>query len=82
MMALAGSWISFKLLAWQALPAMLGLPTDISLPAKMVVLGFISSLALFPLGPFSAWRSRCHERGDRYASDLTGKPEDLAWPVS
>jgi len=78
-MALAGSWISFKLLAWEGLPGILGLPADISLPAKMVVLGFISSLALFPLGPFSAWRSRCHEReADRYASDLTGKPEDLA----
>ncbi len=79
LMALAGSWLSFKLLLWPGLPGMLGLPADISLPAKMVVLGFIASLALFPLGPYSAWRSRCHEReADRYATDLTGKPEDLA----
>ena len=79
LMALAGSWLSFKLLLWPGLPGMLGLPADISLPAKMVVLGFVASLALFPLGPFSAWRSRCHEReADRYATDLTGKPEDLA----
>jgi len=79
LMALAGSWLSFKLLLWPGLPGMLGLPSDLSLPAKMVVLGFIASLALFPLGPFSAWRSRCHEReADRYATDLTGKPEDLA----
>ena len=78
-MALAGSWLAFKLLAWPGLPGLLGLPGDISLPAKMVVLGFVASLALFPLGPFSAWRSRCHEReADRFASDLTGKPEDLA----
>ena len=78
-MALAGSWLSFKLLLWPGLPGILSLPADISLPAKMVVLGFIGSLVLFPLGPFSAWRSRCHEReADRYASDLTGKPEDLA----
>jgi STE24 endopeptidase len=78
-MALAGSWISFKLLAWPGLPRLLELPTDISLPAKMVVLGFVASLALFPLGPFSAWRSRCHEReADHYASDLTGHPQDLA----
>ena len=78
-MALAGSWLGFKLLLWPGLPGLLGLPADLSLPAKMVVLGFIASLALFPLGPFSAWRSRCHEReADRYATDLTGKPEDLA----
>jgi STE24 endopeptidase len=78
-LALAGSWLGFKLLAWQGLPGLLGLPGDISLPAKMVVLGFIASLALFPLAPFSAWRSRCHEReADRFASDLTGKPEHLA----
>ena len=79
LMALAGSWLGFKLLAWPGLPGMLGLSADISLPAKMVVLGFVASLALFPLGPFSAWRSRCHEwEADRYATDLTGKPEDLA----
>ncbi|MDD5286059.1 MAG: M48 family metallopeptidase [Desulfuromonadaceae bacterium] len=78
-MALAGSWIGFKLLSWQGVPGLLGLPGDISLPARMVVLGFVASLVLFPLGPFSAWRSRCHEReADRFASDLTGKPEDLA----
>jgi STE24 endopeptidase len=78
-MALAGSWISFKLLAWPGLAGLLGLPADISLPTRMVVLGFVSSLVLFPLGPFSAWRSRCHEReADRFASDLTGKPEKLA----
>lgn len=79
LMALGGSWVSFKLLYWPGLPGLLGLPADISLPAKMVLLGFVASLALFPLGPFSAWRSRCHEReADRFAADLTGKPEDLA----
>jgi STE24 endopeptidase len=78
-MALVGSWLSFTLLAWPGLPWLLGLPAESSLPAKMVVLGFVASLALFPLGPFSAWRSRCHEReADRFAADLTGKPEDLA----
>jgi len=29
--------------------------------------------------PFSAWRSRCHEReADQFASELTGRPQDLA----
>ena len=79
LMALAGSWLSFQLLSWPGLPGLLGLPPDISLPAKMVVLGFVASLVLFPLGPFSAWRSRCHEReADLFASELTGKPENLA----
>ena len=73
LMALAGAWISFKLLNWGGLPGVLDLPADLSLPARMVILGFIASLALFPLGPLSAWRSRCHEReADRFAADLTG----------
>jgi STE24 endopeptidase len=78
-LALAGSWIGFRLLVWPGLPGVLGLPGGISLPARMVVLGFLASLVLFPLTPFSAWRSRCHEReADRYAADLTGRPQDLA----
>jgi STE24 endopeptidase len=78
-LAFGGAWLSFKLLAWPGLPGLLGLPPDISLPARMVVLSFVASLTLFPLGPFSAWRSRCHEReADRFAADLTGKPQDLA----
>jgi STE24 endopeptidase len=78
-LALAGSWVAFRMLGWAGLPDMLGLPADISLPSKMVVLGFVASLALFPLTPFSAWRSRCHEReADLFAADLTGRPQDLA----
>ena len=78
-LALAGSWISFRALNWPGLPDLLGLPGDISLPAKMVVLGFVASLVLFPLTPFSAWRSRCQEReSDRFAVGLTGRPQDLA----
>jgi len=79
LLALAGAWISFNLLNWPGLPGLLDLPAGISLPARMVVLGFIASLALFPLTPFSAWRSRCQEReADRYAAELTGRPQDLA----
>lgn len=77
--ALAGSWVTFRLLQWEGLPGLLGLPTEISLPAKMVILGFVGSLALFPLTPFTAWRSRCHEyEADRFATELTGKPQDMA----
>jgi len=78
-LALAGSWVAFRMLDWPGLPGLLGLPGDISLSSKMVVLGFVASLALFPLTPLSAWRSRCQEReADLYAAELTGRPQDLA----
>jgi STE24 endopeptidase len=79
LMALVGTWLSFRLLYWPGLPGLVGLPADTSLPARMVVLGFIGSLVLFPLTPLSAWLSRRHEReADHFATDLTGRPEDLA----
>jgi STE24 endopeptidase len=78
-LALVGAWLAFKVLHWPGLPDLLELPSDISLPARMVVLTFIASLVLFPLSPLSAWRSRCQEReADRFAADLTGRPQDLA----
>lgn len=79
LMALAGSWLFFQLLNWPGLPGLIGLPPTISLPARMVVLGFLASLALFPFTPLGAWYSRRHEReADRFAAELTGRPQDLA----
>ncbi|QEM66826.1 M48 family metallopeptidase [Geobacter sp. FeAm09] len=79
LLALGGAWISFRLLTWPPLPGLLGFDGDLSLPSRMVIVGFIGSLALFPVTPLSAWRSRCHEReADRFATDLTGRPQDLA----
>jgi len=78
-LAFGGSWLAYQLLNWPGLPGLLGYSEPLSLSAKMVVLGFVISLAQFPLTPFLSWRSRCHEReADRFAADLTGKPEDLA----
>ena len=78
-MSLAGTWLSFRLLNGEGLPGLLGLPADISLAGRMAILGFVGSLVLFPLTPFSAWLSRRHEReADRFAADLTGRPQDLA----
>jgi len=77
--ALAGTWLSFRLLNWPGLPGVLGLPADSSLAARMVILAFVGSLVMFPLTPLSAWLSRRHEReADRFAHDLTGRPQDLA----
>jgi len=79
LVALVAAWLGYHVLNWPGLPGLLGLNADLSLPAKMLLLGFLSSLVLFPVTPFSAWRSRCHEReADQFASELTGRPQDLA----
>lgn len=76
--ALAGSWIAFKALAWEGLPGLLGYG-DLSLAAKLVILGFVASLVMFPLTPLSAWLSRRDEyEADRFANDITADPESLA----
>jgi STE24 endopeptidase len=57
----------------------MGLPANTSLAGRMVILGFIASLLLFPMTPLSAWLSRRNEReADRFATDLTGRPQELA----
>ena len=76
--ALAGSWIAFRALAWEGLPGLLGYDS-LSLAARLVILGFIASLVMFPLTPLSAWLSRRDEyEADRFAIDITGDPESLA----
>lgn len=78
-LALAGAWLGFQLLNWPGLTGVLGIQGNLSLPARMVILGFVASLVLYPLTPLSAWRSRRQEReADRFAADLTGRPWDLA----
>lgn len=79
LVALAASWLGYHVLNWPGLPGLFGLTAEISFPAKIVLLGFLTSLVSFPATPFSAWRSRCHEReADLFASELTGRPQDLA----
>jgi STE24 endopeptidase len=63
---------------WQGLPGLVGVEAS-SFFARLIVLGFVASLLMFPLTPFSAWLSRRHEReADRFASAITGDPESLA----
>ena len=57
LLAFFGAWLGYELLARGGLPSLLGLPADLSLSGQLVVLGFVASLATFPLGPLSAWRS-------------------------
>ncbi|GAM09392.1 hypothetical protein OR1_01670 [Geobacter sp. OR-1] len=75
---LAGSWAAFRLLQWQGLTGLLGYD-DLSFPARLIIVGFIASLALFPVTPISAWLSRRDEyAADRYACEITDNPEALA----
>jgi len=76
--AFFAAWGAFKLLAWDGLPGLLGF-TELSFPAKLVLLGFIASLVMFPVNPLSAWISRRQEyEADGFASKITGDPEALA----
>lgn len=77
-MAFCGLFLAFHLLRWDGLPGMIGL-NDASFFARVVILGFLSSLVMFPLTPFFSYLSRRDEReADCFASDLTGRPEAMA----
>ena len=76
--SLAFFYLAWRLLAWGGIPGLLGL-SSASFYAQVVVLGFLASLAAFPLAPLSAWFSRRHEwEADLFARRLTGDPGALA----
>ncbi len=78
LVSLAVCWIAFSLLSWVGLPALVGL-AGASLPARLVILGFLGSLAAFFFSPLSSGLSRRDEwQADRYAAHLTGEPRALA----
>jgi len=75
---LAGIWCAWKALQWNGLPGLLGME-GISFPARLLIIGFITSLLMFPFTPLSSWISRRHERdADDFACKITGDPESLA----
>ncbi len=77
-MVFCGLFLAFHLLKWDGLPGMIGL-ANASFFARVVILGFISSLVMFPLTPLFSFLSRRDEReADRYAADLTGRPDAMA----
>jgi STE24 endopeptidase len=76
--ALVGLYLAFKLVPWEGLPGLVGL-TQASLPLRLVIVGFLGALLAFPLTPLTSFLSRRHEwEADRFASELTGRPLDLA----
>jgi STE24 endopeptidase len=71
-------WLSWKLLAWGGLPGLFGLD-QLSFAGQVLLLGFLASLAGFPLTPVSSALSRRHEwQADRFAVELTGRAAPLA----
>lgn len=71
-------YISFKILQTDFLLKMFSVKAD-SFFAKIVILGFIGGIAVFPLSPLAAYLSRRHERqADCFACELTDNPDSLA----
>lgn len=69
--AFIGLFLAYHLLYWDPLPGLIGLE-QASFFARVLIVGFLSSLVMFPLTPFFASLSRRDERAaDRFASDLT-----------
>jgi STE24 endopeptidase len=78
LLLLAGIWCAWMAVQWEGLPGLLGLEKA-SLPARLMIIGFVTSLLMFPFTPISAWISRRHERdADCFACAITGDPESLA----
>ena len=76
--ALLVCFLAHLLISHDVLPGLFGL-SQASFGAQLLLLGFLGSLAGFPLTPLGSWISRRHEwQADRYGSELSGMPEELA----
>jgi len=76
--ALCGLFLAYHLLSWDGLPRLTGL-ADASFYARIVIIGFLGSVVMFPLAPLFSFLSRRDERSaDRFASELTGRPDAMA----
>ncbi|MFV1950773.1 MAG: M48 family metallopeptidase, partial [Nitrospinota bacterium] len=76
--AFVSLYISFKIIQTDFLLRLFSIESG-SFFAKVVVLGFLGSIAAFFIGPISGYFSRRHEReADRFACELTGSPGSMA----
>ncbi len=77
-LAFAGFFLAFRVIQWGWLPGLFGLG-QISFYSKIILVGFLGSLVMFPFTPLFSFLSRRNEReADRFASDLTGRPQAMA----
>lgn len=78
MTAFCGLYLAYVLVHWDGLPGLFGY-TELSFYARFTVIGFLGSLAMFPLTPlFSALSRRDEKEADDFAAVLTGHPESMA----
>lgn len=76
--ALVGAYIAFRAMQTDNLAVLFGLDRG-TVYAKLLLVGFLGSLVLFPLKPLSTLFSRKHEReADDFAINLTENPKALA----
>ncbi len=69
---------AFYLLAWEQLPALFNL-TNASFYVRVIIVGFLGFLVMFPLTPLFSYLSRRDEQeADRFAAELTGNPKAMA----
>jgi STE24 endopeptidase len=77
-LAFCGLFLAFHLLSWQGLPSLIGL-ANASFYARMIIVGFMGSLAMFPFTPLFSFLSRRDEwEADRFAADLTQNSDAMA----
>jgi len=77
-LTLLSCYAAFTLLQQGNLPVLFGMEIA-SIPAQMVLLGFLLSILLAVFSPLGNWISRRQERqADLYAADLSETPEALA----
>ncbi|MDA8165235.1 MAG: M48 family metallopeptidase [Desulfobacteraceae bacterium] len=78
LLALGGLYLAFRLTQGELLTSWFGLGEP-TLYGKLLLAGFLGSIAAFPLEPLASFFSRRHEReADDFAVRLTSSPEALA----
>jgi STE24 endopeptidase len=78
LLTLGVCYAAFRLLAWDALPSLIG-ENGGSFFLRATLVAFVLSLLEFPTTPlWSAWSRRHEWQADEFACDLTGNPAALA----
>ena len=76
--ALVGMYVAFKVVQNDGLAMVFGLEHS-TIYAKLLLVGFLGSIVLFPIKPLGSLYSRMHEReADDFAVKLTENPKALA----
>jgi STE24 endopeptidase len=75
---LAGFYLAYQLTSGDQIALLFQLDNP-TMPAKLLLVGFLASLLLFPVKPFFALLSRRHEReADRFSVQLTRSTRPMA----